>query len=312
VRVDGPGNLWVADGQSDEVRLFHADGSYWKTVGEHGKGPGEFSSVRLLGSCRGDSMAVWDDALGRMTVLDPGGNVARIVSAHGGDEYPPNGFRVFPDCTVLARIRPVLKAGALEPGTLIPDTAIYARVDYADGSVQPEGGAPAPKWLWTGHSQIPIPFTLNPGFDVSGDEVLTTSGTAFRIRVFRAGRLVESFGLDRGPAPVTSKDRQDYAAMFGQGDSPRAKEYVAVLRDPHAPTELPAYRSLVVADDGSVWAERYAYGSFDVYGPNRAFLGRVQAPLALTQVVGSRLVGVWRDEMGVEHVRIYRFRRAGS
>lgn len=309
VHVDRRGNLWVADGQSDEVRLFHSDGSFWKSVGGRGEGPGEFMSVRLLGSFRGDSVAVWDDAQGRLTVLDSAGEIARAVTAHGGDAYPPNAFHVFADGTVLTRIRPVVKAGALEPGTILPDTAIFARVDYSAAHTEAEGGAPAPKWLWTGHSTVPIPFTVNPGFDVSGDEVQTTSGTAFRLRVFRDGHLVESYGLDRDPAPVTARDRQDYSDMFGAGASPRAKEYLSALRDPHVPKLLPAYRSLVVADDGNVWAERYRYGTFDVYGANRAFLGTVQVPVQLTQVVGSKLVGVWRDAMNVEYVRIYRFRR---
>jgi hypothetical protein len=308
VHVDGRGNLWVADGGSDEVRLFHSDGSFWKAVGGRGEGPGQFMSVRLLGGFRGDSVAVWDDAQGRLTVLDSAGNIGKIVTAHGGDAYPPNAFHMFADGTVLARIRPVLKAGALAPGAMIPDTAIFARVDYAEANTEPEGGAPALKWLWTGHSTVPIPFTVNPGFDVSGAEVQTTSGTAFRIRVFRRGRLVESYGLDRGPAPVTAKDRQDYADMF-RGDSPRAREYLSVLRNPDVPEDLPAYRSLVVAGDGTVWAERYRYGTFDVYGADRAFLGAVQVPVQLTQVEGSKLVGVWRDSMNVESVRIYSFRR---
>jgi len=309
VWVDHRGNIWVADGQSDEVRVFHPDGSHWKTVGGRGGGPGEFNSVRLLGGFVGDGVAVWDDAQGRLTVLDPDGNVARIVSAHVEDRYPPNAFHVFADGTVLARIRPVLEAERLEPGTIIPDTAIFARVDYATASREPEGGAPAPKWLWTGRTQIPIPFTVNPGFGVSGDDVHATSGTAFRIRVFRAGRLVESYGLDREPAPVTDEERRAYSDMVGKGTSERSKEYLAVLHDPHVPVDLPAYRTLVVADDGSVWAERYRRGTFDVYGTNRAFLGQVEVPVDLTQVVGSKLVGVWRDDMNVEHVRIYRFRR---
>lgn len=311
VRMDRRGNLWVADGQSAEVRLFHPDGSFWKSVGGRGEGPGEFMSLRLLGSFRGDSVAVWDDAQGRLTVLDPQGNVARVVTARGDDTYPPNAFHVFRDGTVLARIRKVLQAGALEPGTVIPDTAIFARVDYSSMHSEPEGGAPAPRWLWTGHSSIPIPFTLNPGFDVSGDDVHVTSGPAFRIRVLRGGRLVESYGLDQDPEPVTAAERQEYTDMVmqGPGDRPRRDDYLSVLHDPNVPTLLPAYRSIVVDDEGGVWAERYAYGTFDVYGPDRVLLGRVDVPLTLTQVTGSTLVGVWRDEVDVEHVRVYRFRR---
>lgn len=312
VRVDRRGNLWVADGQSAEVRLFHPDGSFWKGVGGRGEGPGEFMGLRLLGSFRGDSVAVWDDSQGRLTVLDPEGSVARILTAKVDDGFPPNAFRVFQDGTVLARVRKVLPAGALEPGAVIPDTAVFARVDYSSMRSEAEGGAPAPRWLWTGRSSVPIPFTLNPGFDLSGDEVHVTSGPSFRIRVFRGGRLVESYGLDRSPAPVTAADKQDYMDMVlgSWGDSPRRDEYLSVLHHPEVPTLLPAYRGIVVADNGDVWAERYAYGTFDVFGPDRVFLGRAKVPMMLTQVVGSTLVGVWRNDLDVEHVRIYRFNRA--
>ena len=30
----------------------------------------------------------------------------------------------------------------------------------------------------------------------------------------------------------------------------------------------------------------------------------------LTQVLDSMLVGIWRDDLDVEHVRVYRFQRA--
>lgn len=311
VLLDRLGRVWVADRQSAEVRLFDGDGSFRKSVGRRGEGPGEFMSIRLLGGFRGDSIAVWDDAQGRLTVLDSAGNVARIVTAQTTESVPPNAFRVFKDGTALARVRTVLQAGALEPGTIIPDTAVLARVDYATMVSEPEGGAPAPKWLWTGRNSVPIPFTVNPGFDVWGDEVHVTSGPAFRIRVFQGGRLRESYGLDRAPAPVTAADRRDYETMVlgGSGDSQRRDDYLSVLQHPEVPTLLPAYRSLVVADNGDVWAERYTYGTFDVYDPEGVYLGRVESPLMVTQVLGSRLIGVWRDELGVEHVRVYRFRR---
>ena len=311
VHVDRRGNLWVADGQSGEVRLFRPDGSFWKSVGRRGEGPGEFMGLRLLGSFRGDSVAVWDDAQGRLTVLDPEGDVARVVTYHGDDGYPPNAFHVFRDGTALARVRTVLQAGALEPGAIIPDTAVFARVDYVSARSQPEGGAPGPTWLWTGRSSIPIPFTANPGFDVWGDEVHVTSGPAFRIRVFLNGRLVESYGLDRGPEAVTEADRQEYVDMVTRttSEGPRRDDYLSVLDDPNVPEVLPAYRTIVADDQGYVWAERYAYGTFDVYGPDRALLGRIDVPLMLTQVTGSELVGVWRDQLDVEYVRIHRYHR---
>ncbi|MEQ9398635.1 MAG: hypothetical protein RJQ04_05655, partial [Longimicrobiales bacterium] len=307
-RIDRGGTLWVVDGQSAEVRRFGLDGTHRSTVGGRGEGPGEFMRPRLLGSFAGDSTAVWDDPQGRLTVFDADGAMARSRTVTGGDGPPPNGFRTFPDGTVLARLRTVLPAGALEPGSVIPDTAVFARVDYGTMAVDTLGGAPAPRWVWTGRNSIPVPFRLNPGFDVQGDEVHVTSGPAFRIRVLRDGRLVESYGLDLEPAPVTARARQDYTDLFG-ADPSVGSEYVQALDHPETPDLLPAYRSVVAGPGGEIWAERYEYGTFDVFGPDRAYRGRISVPLSLTQVLDTALVGVWRDDLGVEHVRVYRLRR---
>lgn len=311
----GPrGRLWIGDGQSAEVRIFDRDGTHVKSVGGRGEGPGEFVSIRLLGIFAGDSVAVWDDAQGRLTVLDADADVARVVTAGGRESPPPNGFRMYPDGTVLARIRNVLPAGSLEPGTVIPDTAVFARVDYSTMESEVLGGAPAPRWIWTGRNSVPIPFLLNPGFDLRGTELHVTSGTAFRIRVLEGGRLKESYGLDRGPAPVTDVERREYIEMFTEvmPDSPQRDDYLSVLDRPEVPELLPAYRTIVVADNGEVWAERYTYGAYDVYDADGVFRGQVEVPVMLTQVRDSTLVGVWRDEYFVEHVRVYGFERTGS
>lgn len=310
-RMDDRGTLWVVDGQSAEVRRFGLDGTPRSTAGGPGQGPGEFMRPRLLGAFGGDSMAVWDDALGRLTVLDPDGEIARTLTVTGGDGPPPNGFRTFRDGSVLARLRVVLPAGALEPGTVIPDTAVFARVDYGTMTVDTLGGAPAPRWVWTGRNSVPIPFRLNPGFDVWRDEVHVTSGPAFRIRVLRDGRLVESYGPARDPAPVTDRERAEYARLFG-GESPATSAYVEALDHRDTPDLLPAYRSVVAGGGGEIWAERYEYGTFDVFGADRAYRGRISVPLSLTQVLDTALVGVWRDDLGVEHVRVYRLRREGG
>jgi hypothetical protein len=64
VHLDPRGRLWVTDGQSGELRIFHADGSHWKTRGGRGEGPGEFLRLRSLGPFRGDSVGLADNARG--------------------------------------------------------------------------------------------------------------------------------------------------------------------------------------------------------------------------------------------------------
>lgn len=56
IHVDIEGRLWVADGESRELRIFLEDGSHWKTLGGPGEGPGEFLRLRLLGGIEGDTV----------------------------------------------------------------------------------------------------------------------------------------------------------------------------------------------------------------------------------------------------------------
>ena len=48
VLIDAQDRLWVADGQSGQLRIFQPDGSHWKTRGGRGEGPGEFVRINML------------------------------------------------------------------------------------------------------------------------------------------------------------------------------------------------------------------------------------------------------------------------
>ena len=69
--------LWVADGQSAELRVFDAQGAHVRTLGGRGDGPGEFMLLRLLGVFAGDSVAAADQRTGQLTVYTADGVRAR-------------------------------------------------------------------------------------------------------------------------------------------------------------------------------------------------------------------------------------------
>lgn len=317
VLVDTRGNLWVADGASGELRLFRADGSAWKTVGGRGDGPGEFRRPRLLGTFRGDSVAVWDDANPRLSVFDSTGALARTRNPPPTDEVPPQALGVFPDGTLLARVPRVYMARDLEPGTVLSDSASLLRIDLVtsvrDTLVQ-VGGM---RWLWTGRSQIPVPFVANPAFALEGERLHVAAGPGFRVRTFEVGGLREIRGVDRpeievGPDHVERYERFVRAAVR---DSVLAAEYLSALASRERPDRLPAWNRLVVGADGDQWLQRYSPDplearTWDVFEPGGVWLGQVEAPAGflLHAVVAGRLVGVWRDALGVEHVRAYGLR----
>ncbi|MGD2154171.1 MAG: 6-bladed beta-propeller, partial [Gemmatimonadales bacterium] len=64
------GRIAVQDGGSNEIRFFSSNGRHLGTVGGGGGGPGEYRSVAGLALAGSDSLLAFDDALGRITVLD--------------------------------------------------------------------------------------------------------------------------------------------------------------------------------------------------------------------------------------------------
>jgi hypothetical protein len=316
VQVGHSGTLWVADGGSGEVRIFRPDGSHSKTIGGRGQGPGEFSRIRLLGSFRGDSVAAWDDASARLTVFDAEGVFARTARVPSSGVPLPRAFDVFSDGSILAQIPRVLSAGSLEPGQLLSDTVRLVRIDFDNATGEPQGQAPGPVWLWTGPSQVPIPFTINAGFDIYDQAVHLVAGPEFRVRVFREGRLSEVYGVARRAREVTQEDVTAYEEFTEEFiPEPQRRDYLSALGDASRPTVLPAYSRVVVSSDGKVWAQIYspdflAPGEWDVYSPGREWLGQVRTParFMVTGVTSDQLMGVWRDDLGVEHVRVYEIR----
>jgi hypothetical protein len=125
IHIDPRGRLWVADGQSAEIRLFLPDGRHLRTVGGRGEGPGEFQRMRLLGSFRGDSVAVWDLALARLTVLDKEGTLARTEQLIPGDSPSIRCSDVFEDGSLLGQVPTILAAKSLE---LSGPTGTHARL----------------------------------------------------------------------------------------------------------------------------------------------------------------------------------------
>ena len=314
VMLDSQSRIWVADGQSNELRIFLADGSHWKTRGGRGDGPGEFRRIRLLGAFRGDSVAVGDRGNDRVTVFDAEGELVRTIRIASSDDQIPLAHLVFDDGTVLGQVPRVFPAGFLQPGVVIADTARLVRVGSGVPS-HPVAEVPGPLWLWTGRSQVPIPFTANPGFVLVDSSLHVASGPSFRIRVFESGRVVESYGVARTPRRVEAGDIADYrqTAELHIAEQQRP-DYLSGLEHESRPTVLPGYSRVLVSDAGNVWTQRYTPDTtWDVFGPGRRLLGQVHVPdgFFLQDVRGSMLVGVWRDELLVEHVRVYELRLGG-
>jgi hypothetical protein len=150
--------------------------------------------------------------------------------------------------------------------------------------------------------------------DVHGGALYLVAGSDFRVRVFGEGGLSEIFAITRAARTVSQADVEAYRS-FVQDYVPEGQrqDYLSALESPELPKVLPAYSRVLVASGGEVWARVYSQdplepGQWDVFTESGAFLGQVVVPPGFVPmgIRDSRLYGVWRDGLGVEHVRIYR------
>jgi hypothetical protein len=76
---------------------------------------------------------------------------------------------------------------------------------------------------------------------------------------------------------------------------------------------MPAFGSIAVDVDGSLWVEDYRYDGdeqpprWTVFDSEHRMLGTVDLPEGpeVHQIGSDFVLGVWRDEMDVEHVQLY-------
>ena len=79
VAWDGRNRILVADDLGPHVKVFESDGTYVRTIGREGDGPGEFSLPWQIAVDAGDSLYVWDAAQSRISVFSPDHDFIRSI-----------------------------------------------------------------------------------------------------------------------------------------------------------------------------------------------------------------------------------------
>ena len=134
--------------------------------------------LRLLAAFRGDTVAVWDDSNGRLTLFDGEGDFVRTETLWPSELPVPRAFDVYADGAILAQQPRTLHAGFNEAERLIRDSTQLVRVDFARRTRTPEAAASGQSWLWNGRDQVPVAFTSTPAFDVQDHTVHLAQGSA--------------------------------------------------------------------------------------------------------------------------------------
>jgi hypothetical protein len=336
------GRIAVADRGSSQVRYFTRDGVFESFVGGPGDGPGELGYIRGLGRCGADSLFVFEIDYNNV-VFSPAGSYvreARPFDADHADRRPyslrcaSNGYyiavgweprvaqrdptsgptigfyRAEAPAWILA---PADSAGSEAPAT-IPQAGLALRAEL--------GMVLSSERIGHARGSGPHPFGRAARFAIHDEAIHMGTGEHFQVLRYtldgRLERLIRWPGHDLtiGDAEVAAYREAQLAGT----DDARRPVVERQLRDMPLPTAFPAFARLEVDPGGNLWIEPFRRPSasgaaeWTVVNADGALLGTVRVPsdLTVTDIGDDAILGVWRDALGVERIRLYALTKPAS
>ncbi|MDX1394896.1 MAG: 6-bladed beta-propeller [Gemmatimonadota bacterium] len=299
-----------------EIRLFSRSGEYIATVGREGEGPGEFLRLSRLVLLEPDSLIAYDYWQRRAMVYGPGLEVARVVR-FDREHMRRESFDVLDDGFVfmeswpsvlvqdapigLVRMPlPVLRA--TRTGEIVDTVAIAAGSESVRLRTERGIADAMPAFGRDSH------LAVHQGRIVLGDAV----GLDYRVLgpTGEVERIVRASFDTTLPQDILEAERH---ARLGDDPSPTR---IRFWEDLPIPADRPAYAELVVDATGAVWLKEHRgelvnrlsedLHPWEVFSPEGVWLGPVALPANLTvfEIGADYVLGVFPDELDVEHVAI--------
>jgi hypothetical protein len=322
-RVEGAllledGRIVVADAGSGEIRFYGHDGAFQKSSGRRGQAPGEYQAITSLGYGPADSIWVFDYGLRRFTVLTSQGEVMRTLTV-GGNLSALNAVGRLSDGWFVVRegwsgaLHTENRQGlARDPVAVVRTSPNGSELDTIATVVGREVYLSSED----GRAVMSAPlFARSSSAAVSGDRVYIGDQETFEVKSYNAGGSLEQIvRVPNVDLRLTGSDIQD-AKEAVLANEP--KERRAMMRHHYdqmdVPPTRPAYSDLMVDARGNLWTAEYVRypespAVWTVFSPDGALLGEVHMPQNFRpfKIGQDWLIGVGRDELDIEYVRLYR------
>jgi len=313
------GTVVFIDALTGELKRFSPGSGEASTIARRGQGPGEVLRPGCLQVVPGDSIQVYDQRQGRLSVFDPSGRLAYDLSFLGLHEFPPTQVWRFGDSLLLG-VSPMRR-----------QRVVVARSREASLRRTPEAAI-----TYTMEGTLIDTIAVLPGFadlEFPGTSMLPVFGLANPIAVTRSGRLVYGSGED--PQVTIMSTSGDIESIYRLSVPRRAVErdrlvglvsedqrVLTMLRtDPESfppllpeflPDFHPVFKSIRVYDGGTIWlgsAEPFRLPSrtWYVVSGDGIWTGELRLPerTHLLAVAGPRLVLRRSDSLDVQRIEVY-------
>ena len=313
------GNIVIANGGTHELRFYDPDGTHVRSVGREGDGPGEFRTMREPWPLGSDSIAIWDSRSARLSVFDVDGEFGRSFQLDPiPDALRPSPLGILADNSLV--VSATIRSEGPRRYGLWRDSVLYARYSLEGAHlatlIRRQGQEYFTQDLGGGrYGSTGLFYGLNPTTTVFGDQWYYGPSERWEIEVYSAGgALRHLFRRDEPNRPVTQElGGEDRESVSDSGDAPPATLGSFTINMPPIPETMPAYKSFMVSDDGSLWVENYTHivsseqPSWAVFRDDGRYLGVVETPMGaqVTHIADDFVLVIWEDELEVQQVQMY-------
>lgn len=312
----------VANGATNELRFFDANGKFVKSSGRKGGGPGEYQRFISIALMPGDTIAVLDDIARRLSLVSPDGTYlrsvplspspnglggpARVVALHNGkllvafNEVISMAPRETPVYFAEQFFEVNTSSGVLSKTEL----RLQSSEHFVQASLPKYGGVA----YWDLAFGRAISIRPTPRALVTGD------GTAWAVEERSVtGAVVGTHSLTRQVDVITGADKQQYRMSVLRGrkgeDSVLTERMAAEMPYPRT---KPAYSRIEVDNEAHIWLQPYSAAQelpsawIRLNPRTNTAISLAMPPRFRPIAFTTQLVfGVWRDADDVEHVQAY-------
>jgi hypothetical protein len=312
------GTIVVADRGSGEIRAFSPSGQWQWTAGRPGNGPGEFNRLSHVVQFHRDSLMAYDYWLGRVTILTPGGRVARVMAPFSQELRLRS---VFPlsDSLLAGVVYPLeYLAGTTEGLYRVPQHLV--RLTATDGAlVDTVTGFPGFEgYMFHGGDMAPL-FGKAGHVAVGQGKMVVGTSDAMEYRVYSLSgqleRIVRVPDYDLVLSIVELRAERAARLPDGMKAPPSYRDGVMALPDQNT---RPAYADLLADSEGCVWAAEFLGAAeadeptdWEVFSKQGEWLGTVRLParFRVYEIGSDYVLGRWLSALDVEHVQMLGLRR---
>ena len=314
------GSITVANRSSQEVRAFSESGEFQGSFGGPGEGPGEFSNLQRIKNA-GDTLLALDYD-GRVTVVAPDLTVIRTfnLTHTTTDLYYLGDGTILTESYSSATWEDAVNELVRPPEALMLFDLRGVRIDSIGETRGAESYSYAEEDRWA--SGRPL-FAKRAHIAVLGERIFRGSSDMMQVEELDAsGNVVRilripGYDLELTEAQVAAEreDRLNFDLPRGMTVPPFFLRMVEALP---APTTRPAHAEMLVDPSGAVWLELFRARieqdrpqEWLILDADGTWLGTIEVPdrFRVTDITMETVLGVWRDELDVEHPQVLRLTR---